>query len=192
MEPRKNLDQKTYEQYMGFYYLGIVGLILSILFPILEVVYALFFFGVTSLFIFTFEQPEVDPQHSARTHHDRYSRWNWLNYAIGIFIAVCAFLYLFSPINKAITVFLLWSLAVFVLTRYRTRLTDAVGQTLMNDYIHEQFPKIAPERLDAGIDLLFADPESQTAKLANTMGVDNQTAKEVRYSFNVYLRNYQK
>ena len=186
----RTLDDKSLDTYLGLYAIGIVGLVVSIIFPVFELVYALYFFGSTGFFLFTDQLTETDPEHSSVTHYNINSSYNWVNYGIGAFISVSAFLFLFSPINKALTIFIIWTGAVYFVFKFRDKIIGTLSTELVADYLIELYPEIPAVKLKQASSLLDTNPETPTSKLTKVLNVSPKKANAIRYSYNIYQDNY--
>ena len=183
------LDNESLELYLGLYLIGIVGMVVSIIFPIFELVYALYFFAATGYLLFVDQVPEEDPERSSVTHYNRNSSYNWFNYAVGAFIAVSAFLFLFSPINKPLTIFIIWTAAIYFVYRFRDRIVATISEELVEDYLIQQYPEVDPERIDQAVAAMDSNPEIQTSELTKILGISPKKANAIRYSYNIYKEN---
>lgn len=170
-----------------FMYIGIPGLVLSLLFSMLQIPYALLFFGLFSLQILSFEQPGENPEHSSTTHFERFSRWNWYNYTVSALICSSALLFVMVPlINRALLVALLWIACIFVLRQIEMRMHTLLPE-LVAAYIAEQMPELGETKPRQIVNELDEITQPDKAMLTEKFQISAEQAEQIIHYYQTYL-----
>lgn len=131
-----------YRRYVSLYVIAFpIGLI-SIVFAVLQVPYALVFFVAGVLTLFSTEKPKEDPQHSSVTHFEINARFNTWNYISIGFLVATAILFQFTQINKGVLALLFWSISCTALLKYFPQVNATLSLELIIDYLHQELPHL--------------------------------------------------
>lgn len=173
-----------------YIYAGMPLFVLSLIWPILTTPFALVYFGVTALMVFTNEPlPEPDPSHSSTTQYEQVSRFNWFNYAVAIYIAFSSMLFVLLPINKSVIILIMWGAIAYVLERYGGRAIQVLAADYLTTYLKQQIPELSYSDVRRAVNYLLNNPLAQPAALAKDLGLTTQQATKAHHFFNVYIQN---
>lgn len=172
--------------YRRIYLISIPVGIITLLLPWVESIYALMFFGSTIFILFAKEQVKEDPSHSTVTHYERSSRWNWFNYALSGMLIFAALLFVFSPIGRTFTLFILWSTYVIAINFLHLKYHTGGGEQLIADYIQSQMPDLTTEQVKEAVTLFSQNP---TADIAARLQLPPEKVDQIRHYYKTYKHN---
>ncbi len=166
--------------------IGLPIFLLSLFLGWLQVFYALYFFLVSAMQLIERGQVVYDPEHSSKSHYEWASRFNIINFSITAFIILSTFIVIYVPIDKALIVFLLWTLGL-LLYNWILRKSDArLGVYLFSSYIKEQMPNTNIEVIRMVVSELVIDPNISEKQIHKHHAVSEKEAKDLKHYFETY------
>lgn len=178
----------TVRSYTNTYLAGLGLFLVTLLVRELQVIYMISYFLVGLAFIFTFQQPEEDPQHSTIDHFERASRWNMYSYILAGGLVLAALLVSFLPLQPNWSTFIIWTLSVggiYALNRY-------YGQRLVTkviaDYLGRQLPDYATQ-MQLIVQTVQQDPQISSAELTTKFKLNPTDADRLLFLYKQYISN---
>lgn len=156
---------RHYQLYINFYWLSLMAFTAAVIWPVLEIPYALLFFGLTANLIFTRRDAIRDAEHSTATHFDAKSRMNWFNYLVSAYLVISSLIFVLTPVNRALTILVLWSVFVFALYRLLNTAMTELYIDILTDYVMEQMPHLSKQDAKQGVMLVLKDKAPKDSKL---------------------------